>query len=601
MKVFSGFAATVILMASVSFNGNAEALPRSKPYLKAMEDRMTEEEKDMLKRVFSPTAVLVPPSDVRSGLCVLPDGEIRCYGYDNDPYYSSIDGGLTWKKRYCKGRMRSSAYFPDLGIWVKAFSERDGRDKGTNVYISTIGPDDDDPVKIKVSDEIYFDLFLPQKTERGGRVYFTGQRENEREELVPAFIYSDDNCKTWRVKELPVPPRFEITPPHKGDRWSLGCGSEPSACEISEGKMMMVIRNSTNNFYESFSYDNGTSWSEPEPSVFHGTLTTPAMLPLADGRVLFFWNNSRPLVELNHSEQTPPLPDFISEGKGEDVFTNRDVCHAAVSDDGGETWTGAREMFLNEIRNRPDYRYIGGNSSFDKSVQQFQAIELPFGKILCAFGQNSASRRAVVFDVNWLREKSRREDFKLGLDNVSTQVYLKSVSGSTVQAVGNGHCSWNRTNGAVMSPDPDGGYAEAVQISRISDQRLFNETQGLVWNFPASLEGEVEAELYLAQDKVRISLSDTWFNPCDECIGLFAQYSVTLDENDITPGAYHKISISFDCPSRSAQVYADGTKLCSLTALYPVQIGISYVHIQCVADKPSRGVFLKSLSAQGER
>ena len=58
---------------------------------------------------------------------------------------------------------------------------------------------------------------------------------------------------------------------------------------------------------------------------------------------------------------------------------------------------------LNMIRNAPDFRVNGGNlSSADKSVHQFQAIELPGGKILVEYGQHEASRRIVIFDADWL-------------------------------------------------------------------------------------------------------------------------------------------------------------------------------------------------------
>lgn len=49
---------------------------------------------------------------------------------------------------------------------------------------------------------------------------------------------------------------------------------------------------------------------------------------LEDGRLLFFWCNTTPLPEME-----------TANGVWDDVFTNRDVTHVAISEDDGKTWT----------------------------------------------------------------------------------------------------------------------------------------------------------------------------------------------------------------------------------------------------------------------
>lgn len=44
--------------------------------------------------------------------------------------------------------------------------------------------------------------------------------------------------------------------------------------------------------------------------------------------------------------------DALADGIWEDVFTNRDVNHAAISEDDGKSWIGMREMVLNPLRCR---------------------------------------------------------------------------------------------------------------------------------------------------------------------------------------------------------------------------------------------------------
>lgn len=577
------------------------AQPRQRPWLQALEDRMSEEEKEMLKGIYAPTVVATPLEDARRCVCFMPDGEIRCYGSvertaDNrrgrTAYLSSTDGGLSWKLHYSKGRMRAATYIPGKDIYVTSATDAEG----TWFLTSSIGPEDPAPTRVKISDYRYSDCFLPTKSDFSDRIFFTGQRRNERNESVASFIYTDDYGKTFHTVELPHPPKPEIVFPHKGIRWSNDCGTEPVACELSQGRMMMLIRNATDAFYQAFSEDGGTTWSEPEPSVFQGCITTPFLLPLSDGRILNFWNNTRPLPEEDHEMQMPPVAQTVKDGVWEDVFTNRDAAHAAISSDAGTTWTGVRELYLNGIRNNADFRYVGGVLySLDKSVHQFQAFELPFNKVLVAVGQNPVSRRMLVFDLDWLKETGRQENFMDGLGGLSTFVYVKSISGSAEAYAGNGHCAWNRTNGALLVPDPEGGYSDVLQLSKYPDERLLNDLQGMTWNFPASKSGQVEVGFFLSEGIMQVSLTDCWFNPCDPYVPMQAQFTADLSAADLPAGGWHTLLLDYT-PER-VDIFCDGRSVSRLKAQKDSPLGLSYLHIQCKSDAPtSKGTYIRSLS-----
>ena len=98
----------------------------------------------------------------------------------------------------------------------------------------------------------------------------------------------------------------------------------------------------------------------------------PTLYRLSDGRALLLWCNTTPLPETDRTEE--PVPESAKNGRWEDVFTNRDACHAAISEDDGRTWIGFREMRLNPLRNAGDF---GSQASHDFSVHQPQALELP--------------------------------------------------------------------------------------------------------------------------------------------------------------------------------------------------------------------------------
>ena len=301
--------------------------------------------------------------------------------------------------------------------------------------------------------------------------------------------------------------------------------------ELNDGRLMAMLRTSTDYHYVSYSDDHGESWSRPAPTAFHSTLTNPHLLRLADGRILFFFNNTRPLPEQAKDDVWPPLSEDEKRGVWEDVFTNRDANCVAVSEDDGKSWFGFRELNLNSLRNTCDFRSSGSNASGrDKSVHQFQALELPMHKVLVQVGQHANVRRLILFDVDWLYETDRAEDFRCGLGALSTQVYLRSVSGGFRGFTG--HCAWNRTNGAVPVPDPSGDHTEALLLKNTDDDRLLSNAQGAVWNFPAAFCGEVHVALSVRGAGLRLSLLDHWMNPIDLTVERYAQFTCVLHASD---------------------------------------------------------------------
>ena len=106
------------------------------------------------------------------------------------------------------------------------------------------------------------------------------------------------------------------------------------------------------------------------------------------------------LKTLGRTNVTPEIVQTLSEklsedekrGVWEDVFTNRDANCVAVSEDDGKSWFGFRELNLNSLRNTCDFRSSGSNASGrDKSVHQFQALELPMHKVLVQVGSMRTS------------------------------------------------------------------------------------------------------------------------------------------------------------------------------------------------------------------
>lgn len=579
---------------------------------------------EMLGRVSAPQVVGVPPDFACRGLMVMPDGEIRHYGFRLDAgkeahgvqpvYIASRDCGFSWREVRVQGETAgamvrspwSGDFLTVLCKPAKAHREAwqtvlDACDGG-GYYVIRSGQGPEGPFTHSlVSRHMGFMARQPLPLRHRQRWVQPIQRHGENP-YHPGVLLSDDDGRTWREVLLPSPPAHRIEWPHQGVRWqNYGC--EPSVVELSSGRLWMLIRTSQDCHYEAFSDDGGETWTTPAPSRFYATITMPLLFRMSDGRILAVWNNSTPLPELNHDTQ-PGLNRDEREGVWEDFFTNRDVLHAAISADDGQTWQGFRELYLNERRNDIDFRSSGGNAvSLDKSIHQSQAVELPEKKILLAFGQHPLCQRLIVFDPDWLLEKERKDDFSLGLGGWSVQQYLKSVPGGFRGVAG--HCAYNRRAGASLVPHPDGLPREVLQVARHPDPRLLADVEGAVWNFPAWPCGRLKLRLRMPQGSqgMQICLVDRWFNPTDPVVPHFAQHVLRLDAEGkmntvacLKADTWADLEICWDKETARFRV-ADGAWH-PLPRIFPTRNGISYLHLQSLAsDADTAGVLVESVSA----
>lgn len=575
--------------------------------LKLMEQNLSEQDKQRLKSIYAPQVVTIPPSDASRNMCVTPDGEIRIYGSENKKqpsdlgtlvYIASNDCGLSWKTHYMpENALGAAGYNPKTGRYISAYPNENRKDlntsfgqSGTWAVLNDVGFNHTNNRFIKLSDNKVHILKLPVFMESCNRWFIFGEYVyTENPDKFIAVFYSDDDGESWaEVSITDSAPAFEIKPPHKGVRWQQ-YSREPSVVELSNGDLLMFARTSQDYYYMYRSYDKGESWSKPEPTDFHGTITMPVLQKLSDGRIVFFSCCTQPMPELDHETTFPPLSEKDRQGVWEDVFTNRDANHLSISEDDGKSWIGLRELYLNDVRNYADFRSVGGVDSRDKSVHQAQILELPYNKILVHFGQNIISRKVVILDLDWLYETERSEDFRLGLHNVSTHMYIKSNLGGYKGF--SGHCAYNRTDGALLIPDPAGNFEEALQIGRIEDNRLVYHKQGVVWNFPTSFSGTVEVKLKVLNSGVNIALTDRWYNACDETICDEAHILVPVTEKT---SDWITVKLSYDVKAGTANITV-GEKSYQTDIRFDAPLGLNYLHIQTLAkEQDLEGTLIKS-------
>ncbi len=584
----------------------------NKYYMESMLRNLSENDRELLQMIYEPKVVAVPPWDASRNLCVGPDGEIRLYGsfhrkHELDPgiivYLSSKDCGLSWKTHLVKGEgvLGSAGYNPNTGRYITSYPNEYRRDleisfarPGTWAIISDEGFDSTNNRYVLITEMDIHIMKNPFYLESCNRWFLMGEYTNEDYSMQIVVFYSDDDGETWTTnlleKSVPV---FPVEEPHKGLRWQqYSC--EPTIVESVPGELLMIVRTTQNFHYQYKSYDYGATWTDPEPSVFHGTNTMPILYKLSDGRLIFFWCNNELMPELNHELTWPPLSNDEKAGIWEDVFTNRDANHMAISEDGGKTWKGFREVRLNGIRNRADYRSAGEIFGLDKSVHQAQIVELPFNKLLIHFGQNSAARRVMILDIDWLYEQDRHENFREGMRHVSTHMYVKSNLGGFRGF--SGHCAYNRTNGALLVPDPEGNFQEVLQICRVEDDRLVYKKQGVVWNFPASKQGKVTVKLMVQKSGVSVSLCDHWYNACDETVRLNAPVTIDFTKEMSGTDLWTELTLYYDTEVGIAQILVDGKHIRNMKIAGKWPNGLSYLHIQTLAEgQDMEGTLIKEL------
>lgn len=568
-------------------------------YLSVLENQLKGCERALLSAVYAPQVVAVPPSDASRSVCVTKDGEIRIYGVTGkkEPddagalvYIASRDCGLSWKT-VCvtDDRMLGVAGCnPATGRYIAAYPNEYRRGwvnphgvGGTWAVLNDEGYDGVDNRWVKISDKVIHILKTPKYYPEIGRWLILGQCGDGAGITHPVVCTSDDDGETWAMHVIEeTAPRHEVTPPHGSHRWQQD-SCEPSVVALSDGTLLMHVRTSQNFHYEYRSADRGDTWTAPKPTIFHGTITMPILQKLSDGRILFFWCNTQPMPELDHKNDFPTLNEGELHGKWEDVFTNRDANHLAISSDDGKTWQGFRELYLNGLRSRADFRSVGGVDSRDKSVHQAEILELPYNKILVCFGQNVSARKVVLLDLDWLYETGRREDFRFGLDNVTTHMFVRSNLGNYRGF--SGHCAYNRTNGALLVPSPDGDFKEVLQICRSDDPRLAYPKQGLVWNFPAASSGSVTISLRVLSSGVRVALCDHWYNAFDETAGKEAPF--VLDITATPRDTWTDVTFAFDTEAGVCTVSGLGAETVTLKMRGSAPCGLSYLHVQTLAGE----------------
>ena len=325
--------------------------------------------------------------------------------------------------------------------------------------------------------------------------------DREAGKNVAKSCYSDDGGRTWYADstEVPVP---------SGGRHSHSGAVEPTAVELGDGRVWMVIRTQFRRFYESFSSD-GRTWSAAQPTRFRAPNSPCAVERLADGRLIFVWNNT----------QGPPFG-----GETRNVHASRHVMNAAVSPDDGVTWHGYRE-FARQI----------DHDQVDDQVSYPSITALADGHVLVQFahviqGWRRVETDYVVFDPDVLSETTDADDFTHGLRGWSTN--------------GCGGVEVAREDGEAM-----------LRLQRVDERPTAAER-----NFPFGPRGELRFEIRRAADAIGVDLvmDETFWRPNDRRTDGAVDASLGIAE--LPAGLWAPVTVAWDVGRGEATVTVNGSE-----------------------------------------
>jgi len=536
------------------------------------------------QKFYEPTFVGRPPQNAFTGLVHLENGEIRHYG--KNLYIRSLDQGLSWDTVFIENGNLYGKQSPVNKEFLRLFSGPAGE-----VFSARSIGGIDGQWSVELVDSSNAIMLKPPIFIRFGKRAMVGFHTRKRDGCGSYF--SDDNGKSWRKSNQVIVPGHKAGGFHKGPRWNHGA-VEPTIIELKDGRLWMLIRTAQDTHYESFSEDGGESWSDPVHSRFYGTITMPTLHRLNDGKILLLWSNTTPLPELEHYS-----------GRWEDVFTNRDAIHAAVSDDEGKTWKGFREIYLNPLRNDSLMATrFGELGSLDRSVHQSECVELEDNKILISLGQHPEFRALIRMDVNWLYETERMDDFSSGLENWSVQSYLKGIQG---------HCAYNRKPGALLANHPADPSKRVMHLMARVDTSLLYQNKGALFNFPAGTNGVVSFRIRFNKGfkGMNIHLHDRWFNPVDTVARHYAMMHMAIPANlhlDDGPVLSTEKWYEFRVSWQKVHDHSEGYVTLSIDnhiiapripLLNSSENGISYIHFALPFNgETNHGILLESINSQ---
>ncbi len=308
--------------------------------------------------------------------------------------------------------------------------------------------------KLDTGERYHGDVLSFEQLRNGRIVYPFCFLTNVKSQFAVSVMFSDDEGKTWT--------RSASVLTTGGGGFESGA-SEPTVVELSDGKLWMLIRAQTGHLWESFSTDNGKTWTKATETTLPSSNAPATALRLRSGEIAVAWNDH---VNSNYARQTLVV-GLTADGKD---------------------FSGLREIDLTDFPDDPA-------ASIPHSTYAFltETIE---GDLAVSYNKGNWSRhnRPTFARVSkaWLKERRVTADLKDG-----------------------------RTGWHTIDPGPN--LSAAVERYILEDGLLWLEIEqnpkskaaaaGIIKNLPLIADGEVELKVKAPKSEAYLLFNNSLLSP----------------------------------------------------------------------------------------
>ena len=158
---------------------------------------------------------------------------------------------------------------------------------------------------------------------REGRLVVTVEHllRNPGRWVVCSFI-SDDEGRTWERSNF-----IDL-----GGHGHHDGATEPTVAELSDGRLLMLIRTNLDRFWQAISEDGGRYWRIIQPSPIDASSSPGHLIRLHSGRLVLVWNRLNPEGGVFPRSKPGPASEVAASW-------HREELSIAFSEDDGRSWT----------------------------------------------------------------------------------------------------------------------------------------------------------------------------------------------------------------------------------------------------------------------
>lgn len=207
------------------------------------------------------------------------------------------------------------------------------------------------------------------QTRDGGLVATVEHLDPELGRWLVCSFHSPDDGVTWERSNW-----IDL-----GGRGHHDGAIEPTVVELSDGRLLMLIRTTLDRFWKAYSDDGGRHWREIRPSNLDASSAPGWLSRLESGRLVFVWNRLKAegATEVTRRKRGPSSASRPS--------WYREELSVAFSDDDGDSWTkpiviarepGAQLAYPYVLERRPGVLWVFTRYTWDRDRNRRPSVSV---------------------------------------------------------------------------------------------------------------------------------------------------------------------------------------------------------------------------------